>query len=257
MCCPHLARITRKILLPFRAPPPSLAQSNFSSTPGAVDQWRFSEGSPSGARPSSSMTQGLDRFSQGSVSSPRRGSDTSDSTAYEADRRQGNSRFSLSSYNHPYEIQPPPGAYGYSPQETGYFARAQASKSEFEAQKDDDDIEKAIPETSEQLPRKRRGYLTNLIDLYNAYDGTEGDSFDTEQRRAIMDANRRTSGLVDPLAYNDDQILDPDDPLITGIRKKCLEDEDDVEKNALRIMNYKDRRKHRERIRIEFNVSCA
>ncbi len=203
------------------------------------------------------MSQSLYPSSQGSVASPRRGSDTSDGTAFEANRPQDNSRFSLSSYNHPYDIQPPPGAHGYTPQETEYFARAQASKSEFDAQKDGADIEKAIPEKGEQLPRRRRGYLTNLIDLYNAYDETEGDSFDTEQRRAIMDANRRTSGLTDPLAYDDEQILDPDDPLITGIRKKCLEDEDDVEKNTLRLMNYKDSRKHHERIRIEFNVSCA
>ncbi|KAF8076533.1 hypothetical protein FPV67DRAFT_1558984 [Lyophyllum atratum] len=50
-------------------------------------------------------------------------------------------------------------------------------------------------------------------------------------------------------------LLDPDDPRITGIEAKYLEDPEDVEKNALRQMDYRARRKHLTRIKIEFNVT--
>ncbi|KAF7789738.1 hypothetical protein EIP86_000684 [Pleurotus ostreatoroseus] len=232
--------------------PPGLPQSMFASTPGAVARWQLSGDSPSANMRSSPqvVVQGPEDYSQS-------GSDTSDNTLYGTNEPKNYSRFSLSSYSHPYDIQPPPGAYGRSPQETQYFVRASVSKSEIASEDYGSQIEDVERALDDQLPRRRRGYLTNLIDLYNAYDGSEDDTYDEERRDAIMDANRRASRLVDPLAYNDDQILDPDDPIITGARKKCLEDSEDVEKNARRLMSYKDRRKQQERIRIEFNVSSV
>ncbi|KAF9464418.1 DUF1212-domain-containing protein [Collybia nuda] len=50
-------------------------------------------------------------------------------------------------------------------------------------------------------------------------------------------------------------ILDPDDPRITGVEARYLDDPEDIEKNVLRQMDYRARRKHINRIRIEFNVS--
>ncbi|KAJ3535643.1 hypothetical protein NM688_g6950 [Phlebia brevispora] len=269
------------------SPRSSLPQSRFSTTPGAISQWQFPRGSVSGALPTQDMHLSLGLPSRDS-GERRRGSDTSDRTLHDTDQRRESdasdstlrdednnaedfSRFSFSSYKHPYDIQPPPGAHGHSPQDTQYFTRAQApGKSpklldeqdrEGQYRRESEDVEKAVNETCAQLPRRRRGYLSNLIDLYNAYDDEsedpEHDDGATERRSAIIDATRRTSRLVDPLAYNDEQILDPDDPVITGARKKCLEDAEDVEKNARRLMNYKDRRKQQERIRIEFNVSSV
>lgn len=240
----------------------ALPQSNFALAPGAVSQWRFPAELPPPVI-SASETQKPEELST-EQPGDRRGSDDSNATLQE-DNENGPedfSRFSLSSYKHPYDIQPPPEARGLSPQESAYLPRSDGSKNmnaytppnNFTPQSQD--IENAIHETCEQLPRRRRGYLTNLIDLYNAYDEHEEGDPASERRGAIIDASRRTSRLVDPLAYDDEQILDPDDPMVTGAQKECLEDPEDVEKNARRLMNYKDRRKQQERIRIEFNVTC-
>ncbi|KAF8165217.1 hypothetical protein B0H34DRAFT_780172 [Crassisporium funariophilum] len=51
------------------------------------------------------------------------------------------------------------------------------------------------------------------------------------------------------------EILDPDDPRITGVEPNQLDDQEDLEKNTLRQMDYRTRRKHIQRIRIEFNIS--
>ncbi|KAF9057691.1 hypothetical protein BJ165DRAFT_1335228 [Panaeolus papilionaceus] len=57
------------------------------------------------------------------------------------------------------------------------------------------------------------------------------------------------------LASMNSDIIDPDDPRVTGITAKQVDDQDDLEKNTLRQMDYKARRKHIQRIRIQFNVS--
>ena len=189
----------------------------------------------------------------------RRGSGDSSATLHE-DNKEDFSAFSFSSYKHPYDIAPPAGAHGHAPQESSLRSRTTEASKAVEKYSPDPqsmDIEKAMDETTRQLPRRRRGYLTNLIDLYNAYDDPEGRDPMTERRNAIANATKRTPGLGDPLAYNDEQVLDPDDPLLTGVHKESQEDPEDLEKNALRAMNYKDRRKEQEKIRIEFNVSCT
>ncbi|PCH41220.1 DUF1212-domain-containing protein [Wolfiporia cocos MD-104 SS10] len=62
---------------------------------------------------------------------------------------------------------------------------------------------------------------------------------------------------MDSAASNvsDYQVLDADDPRITGIRKATLDDPDDIEKACLRQMTYKERRKYHSRVRIEFNIT--
>ncbi|KAK0490848.1 DUF1212-domain-containing protein [Armillaria novae-zelandiae] len=49
--------------------------------------------------------------------------------------------------------------------------------------------------------------------------------------------------------------LDPDDPRVTGAHANHLEDQEDIEKNMLRQMDYRSRRKHLMRVKIEFNVT--
>ncbi|TFK29373.1 DUF1212-domain-containing protein [Coprinopsis marcescibilis] len=48
--------------------------------------------------------------------------------------------------------------------------------------------------------------------------------------------------------------LDPDDPRVTGMRPNHL-DEEDLEKNMLRSMDYRSRRKYMQRVRIKFNIT--
>ncbi|KAJ6486387.1 DUF1212-domain-containing protein [Mycena vitilis] len=60
---------------------------------------------------------------------------------------------------------------------------------------------------------------------------------------------------MDSTASNDSDMMDPDDPRVTGIVAQNLEDPADIDKNVLRLMDYKARRKHLMRVKIEFNVT--
>ncbi|KAJ3710400.1 DUF1212-domain-containing protein [Lentinula raphanica] len=51
------------------------------------------------------------------------------------------------------------------------------------------------------------------------------------------------------------EVIDPDDPRVTGVKATYLEDPEDIEKNTLRQMDYRHRRKHLMRVKIEFNVT--
>ncbi|KAF8195737.1 DUF1212-domain-containing protein [Mycena galopus ATCC 62051] len=62
---------------------------------------------------------------------------------------------------------------------------------------------------------------------------------------------------MDSMASNNSDVLDPDDPRVTGIKARNLEDPADIDKNTLRLMDYKSRRKLLMRAKIEFNVTCT
>ncbi|KAJ7638977.1 DUF1212-domain-containing protein [Roridomyces roridus] len=49
--------------------------------------------------------------------------------------------------------------------------------------------------------------------------------------------------------------LDPDDPRITGVKLQNLDDPEEIERQTMRLMDYKSRRKHILRTKIEYNVS--
>ncbi|KAJ7765013.1 hypothetical protein DFH07DRAFT_867174 [Mycena maculata] len=60
---------------------------------------------------------------------------------------------------------------------------------------------------------------------------------------------------MDSMASNNSDFLDPDDPRVTGITAQDLEDPADIDKSVLSLMDYKSRRKHLMRAKIEFNVT--
>ncbi|TFK75777.1 DUF1212-domain-containing protein [Pluteus cervinus] len=68
---------------------------------------------------------------------------------------------------------------------------------------------------------------------------------------------RPSYGRADSSYMSDMSELDPDDPRITGIRAGDLDGQDDLERNNLKHMNYRARRKLLMRSRIEFNVSSV
>lgn len=53
-----------------------------------------------------------------------------------------------------------------------------------------------------------------------------------------------------------EQVVEPDDPAVTGAHKQFQEDYEDIEKQMVREMSYKQRRKALSRIKIEYNISC-
>lgn len=65
---------------------------------------------------------------------------------------------------------------------------------------------------------------------------------------------RKNSNNSDSDSYS--EILDPDDPRVTKITKRCLDDYGVERRNALRQMGYRQCRKEQQKIRIEFNVTC-
>ncbi|KAJ7094631.1 hypothetical protein B0H15DRAFT_938234 [Mycena belliarum] len=57
------------------------------------------------------------------------------------------------------------------------------------------------------------------------------------------------------MASDNSDFLDADDPRVTGVTARNLEDPADIDHQALRLMDYKSRRKHLMRAKIEFNVT--
>lgn len=101
---------------------------------------------------------------------------------------------------------------------------------------------------------KHKGMFANLLELYGI-DHQEHQNQLRQQSKAPEDRPWHLR-RIDSLASDDSQVLDPDDPLITGERKMLLDDAEDLERACLRQMNYKARQKYRDRIRIEFNITC-
>ncbi|KAI0375696.1 DUF1212-domain-containing protein [Pilatotrama ljubarskyi] len=79
------------------------------------------------------------------------------------------------------------------------------------------------------------------------------NSFDS----AATTSTRGDLHRFDSYASNSSQVIDPDDPTVTGERKNTLDDPEDIEKACMKQMNYKARRKLRQRIRIEFNITSV
>ena len=109
------------------------------------------------------------------------------------------------------------------------------------------------------------GFLASVKKLFEEYD----DKVDLEdedqedrmsQQSSLAESDRpKRFHHRDSMASVDSfnvQVLDADDPFVTGIRKRAVDDEVDLEKNVFKQMDYKTRRKERERIKIEYNISC-
>lgn len=212
----------------------------------------------------------------------RRGSDMSDVTLNNDGSGQQNDpykKFSLSSYEHPYDIRPPqtaytgPGSSADKPPPKRSALRRNVSFSEKQPSVleyvPDEAMETIDPKAERAL--KRRGIPSNMMDLYtlNATEGHQDAEKEAGMRRQDSDADSENYGYstarpgmrrgdsMGSMTSAGSDMLDPDDPRVTGVEAKYLDDPEDIEKNALRQMDYRARRKHLNRIRIEFNVSCT
>ncbi|KAJ3517983.1 hypothetical protein NLJ89_g154 [Agrocybe chaxingu] len=188
-------------------------------------------------------------------------------------RSGANRKFSLTSYEHPYDIAPP--EYAYNGPSTPSFSAHRSPglrRSSPVVAPEDPEEEPEKPATGDahvEQEQKRRGLLSNMMDWYSmARSGTHSIPEMTKilaqpSLRLTMairvrsgtaakcgEEGRRTSN-----ASVDSEMMDPDDPRVTGVKAKQLGDQVDLERNTLRQMDYKTRRKHIQRIRIEFNVS--
>lgn len=182
---------------------------------------------------------------------------------------------SFSSYNHPYDIRPPREAHTDSPTRPSRASVASGPSAYSQDERDDngdsnsgDEDDGAACDLGTRDDR-HRGYLSNLMDLYanDKKAGKEqsgpdrsrlyrrvarGNSFES----TMTTSTRPEMNRFDSYMSNDSQVVDPDDPTVTGERKNNLDDPEDLEKACMKTMNYKARRKLRQRIRIEFNITC-
>lgn len=108
-----------------------------------------------------------------------------------------------------------------------------------------------------------------MIDLaLNEYQGNE-EGAATSQRgsvaSSVSNAPQKRAQLLrlNSIASNasedqdQDQFIDADDPRVTGVRRRNMDDPEDIERACLRQMSYKERRKYHSRSKIEFNITSV
>jgi hypothetical protein len=182
-------------------------------------------------------------------------------------------KFSLSSYEHPYDIPPPERIH---PNTISSANGTQSSRLRKSIGLLDQDNTQELPtygNNDGDQTQKRQGILANMMQWYSmSNSGTHqipGQGNPELTRRqpstfsekeygysSAVNGMRRGDSTFSMMSFGSD-VLDPDDPRLTGVRASQLDDQEDLEKNVLRQMDYRARRKHIQRIRIEFNVSCT
>ena len=176
-------------------------------------------------------------------------------------------KYSLSSYEHPYDIPPPERIHANTVTSANAIRPSTLRRNvEFE------EIPTYGDNNKDDQTQKRQGILANMMQWYSMSNpGTHQipsqDKPELTRRHpstfsendygysSAVNGMRRGDSTFSMMSFGSD-VLDPDDPRVTGARATKLDDQEDLEKNVLRQMDYRARRKHIQRIRIEFNVSC-
>ncbi|THH02795.1 hypothetical protein EW026_g111 [Hermanssonia centrifuga] len=96
-------------------------------------------------------------------------------------------------------------------------------------------------------PSEERGFFSSLCDADNDWN-------DMEEEAPDEDPAITKRGLDDTLY---EQVLDPDDPIVTGKHKESEPDRDETERDVWRQMSYRQRRKERMKMKVEYNVSSV
>jgi hypothetical protein len=191
-------------------------------------------------------------------------------------------KYALASRQHPYDIPPPQPAYdaksvprSKQPNKVSFAAEttyrnendfdteAQApTRRDYEGGLEDVNID-SEPNYCEMNDKdgRRKGIVANLMELYGVSPGMNGLPYSRSQAYEAVgkEVGRQPFGRSNSNSSDSDtcpEVLDPDDPRVTNITKRCLDDYEDERRNALRQMDYRQRRKEQQKIRIEFNVSC-
>lgn len=185
----------------------------------------------------------------GSSSAPRSSesskSSGSNRTLYERPRFvHDDDQYSLSSYRHPYDIPPPPNAH--TAQKLPPPSPASPAKEPLATKVD---LEMGCPHESEHpsAPIEDGGVLSSLVD--NDEDNN-WDNLDEQQPSSDEEDDGAPAGNL----Y--EQVMDEDDPRVTGEKKNHMEDYDDLDDMMQKQMSYRERRKAARAVKIQYNVSC-
>jgi len=179
-------------------------------------------------------------------------------------------KYSLSSYEHPYDIPPPERIHPSTI--TSANTRPSGLRKSVGFSDTGHTQESLNGDNGGGQTQKREGILANMMQWYSMGNsgthqipsqyqpelmGRQASTFSENDYgySSAVNGMRRGDSTFSMMSFGSD-VLDPDDPRLTGVKATQLDDQEDLEKNALRQMDYRARRKHIQRIRIEFNVSC-
>ena len=153
---------------------------------------------------------------------------------------------SRSSHYQPYPIRRPADVYSPRPADSSSPSLDQfkfaPSRPDSEGLRRRETVRKRLNSADEE-----HTFFSHIRDTDADNDWDDLDEVDLHQDE---DGN----GQFNDMLY--EQVVEPDDPAITGAHKQWQEDYEDVEKQMVREMSYKQRRKALSRIKIEYNISC-
>lgn len=179
----------------------------------------------------------------------RRGSADSGATTLASEGDDETKDMTYTSYRHPYDIKPPPRAHG----SMQLPSREDSSeKHDYVSKVDTKNWDEELGQETPRVSDRRSGLVGNLLQLYRL-ESTPGEASGVSRRNTLF--HPWGARRIDSLAHEENQFVDPDDPTLTGVRKSNF-DECETREEIMRRMNYKERRKERQRMRIEFNVTC-
>ena len=215
-----------------------------SHTRRASVDWNIPDYEHDGVSPATPRQRGGNVSPRGSRNEGHR---DSDATLYEIAEaaRSPESKYSTSSfasYKHPDDIRPPRQAYTGSPSVGARLQPPDRPRAQWDGNEDHDSGEDSDDGNGQgegcnlgTREDRHRGYLANLMDLYANEQG--GGSADDKQGRsklyrrvrhnsfdsAATTSTRYDLHRMDSFASNGSQVLDPDDPTVTGERKNTLD----------------------------------
>jgi hypothetical protein len=175
-------------------------------------------------------------------------------------------RYLWSSYQHPYDIEPPSSVYNNATfgsrrltMDSAGAQRDSVSKGSTRLLPQRYSTQDPLDVPLDPLPQRFRGGFANMLELWRVYwQQAPGQSEFVVPHQALFgDSYSRPSLVRSQSSFG----YDPDDPKITGTKKSSQDDPEDAESQCrqemnLQYMSYRQRRKEAQKIKIQFNVTC-
>jgi hypothetical protein len=174
-------------------------------------------------------------------------------------------RYHWSSYQHPYDIEPPSSVY-----DSANFGPTPNRLSTWHDGVDSGSI-RLPPRYSTNdpvdvppppMPRRYRGGFANMLELWRLYWQQAPDQSEFVIPHHTGTPLDNHSFARPGLVHSQSSFgYDPDDPKLTGTKKVSQDDPEDAESQCrqemnLQYMTYRQRRKEAQKIKIQFNVTC-
>jgi hypothetical protein len=175
-------------------------------------------------------------------------------------------RYLWSSYQHPYDIEPPSSTYNNAtfgprrlPVDSAGRQHDSVSEGSTRLLPQRYSTQDPLDVPLDPMPRRFRGGFANMLELWRVYwqQAPDQSEFVVPHEVLFGDSYSRPSLVRSQSSFG----YDPDDPKITGTKKSSQDDPEDAESQCrqemnLQYMTYRQRRKEAQKIKIQFNVTC-